>query len=583
RVFERSRVSAQLSASAPIDVLHYDFALAFDTAAGTLSGVAQVRLRVRVAGLTAVTLDLDEAMAVDEVRVDGTLATFTHVGEVLHIELPTALGAGAEPALAIAYGGTPGRASYDTGITITPTIVWSINEPVGARTWLPCVDDPADKATMTMTARLPIAMTAVSNGVLLGTPMDHGDGTRSTTWEESAPIATYLIALTARVYDTWEDEADGVPLFFYAYPEDRGRAAAGWSGSGPMMQAFAELFGPYPFGRYGMIEAPLNGGMEHQEITTMGPVTLDVGGSGLRNFFVSHELAHQWWGDFVTPESWDDIWLNEGFASYSEALFWEWAARAGLIDEHDPAAALAAYVEGIRRYYLSVHPGGTDASTLVAPDDLFGSTVYDKGALVLHMLRFVLGDEAFFAMLRAYAIEHAYGNVTTAALQQAAETVYGASLEWFFDEWVYAAGMPALGVTWRTVHTSNDSTVTFDAMQLQHGTQFTLPVDVRFVTDAGLVTERLWLRPEGFDPPSITVAGRVTGVDIDPDGWLLMDVVTFYDRRVGDGCDCSGTHGAPLWAVVVLLGWLSSRSLRASCTSRAPAHRPRADGTRSSA
>lgn len=563
RAMDPTRVSAPLSASAPIDVLHYDFALDVDAAAGSLAGTAHVLLRARVADLATITLDLDDAMAVDEVRIEGAPVTFTHVGSVLSVNVLAPLGEGDEMELSVDYGGTPVRASYGTGITISPSIIWSINEPVGARTWLPCIDDPADKATVTLTARLPTTMTAVSNGALAGPPIDHGDGTRSHTWEESAPIATYLVALTARTYETWEDEAVGVPLVFHAYPEHRGRAVAGWSGTGPMMQAFSELFGAYPFGRYGMVEAPLAGAMEHQEMSTMGEVTLDIGGSGLGNYFVSHELAHQWWGNSLTPENWDEIWLNEGFATYSEALFWEWAAGAGLIDDDDPAHALAAYVEGIRRYYLSTVWGGDDPSTLVAPDQLFGSTVYDKGALVLHMLRFVMGDAAFFSTLRTYAATYAYGNVTTAFFQQTAEAAHGESLAWFFDQWVYQSGMPRLGVTWRTVRSGDASTVTIDAMQLQHGIEVTMPVDVRFTTDAGPVVERLWLRPEGFDPPSVTVAGRVTDVEIDPEKWLLMDVVMLQDRPGAEGCGCGASPGLPVWAVLAACAVL--RVLRRNC------------------
>jgi aminopeptidase N len=366
---------------------------------------------------------------------------------------------------------------------------------------------------------VPDTLIVASNGVLED-ELNLPDGRKTYVWHEKYPIATYLVSLAISNYEVFSDyfrhgAGDSMEVAYFVYPEHVDTARVSFAVTVPMIEFFSTVFGPYPFidEKYGMAEFGWwSGAMEHQTCTSMGSRFLSR--SRVFDWVVAHELSHQWWGDSVTPEEWADVWLNEGFATYSEAL---WV-------EHESGSE--AYREDVARRVLSKGFRGA----LYDPEDLFGPTVYFKGAWVLHMLRRVMGDELFFDALRAYASDdaHRYKNATTADFQRVCEDYYGEALDWFFDEWVYGEGEPQYAYYWAKQGRKGATTVDLTLRQLQSGQVFTMPIDLRFslmssdstVTDT---TVTVW-NSTSLEHYRFEFAGSVTSLEIDPDVWILRSV-----------------------------------------------------------
>jgi aminopeptidase N len=296
-----------------------------------------------------------------------------------------------------------------------------------------------------------------------------------------------------------------MPVTYFVYPEDLEAAQADFVFTVPMIEYYSGLFGEYPFveEKYGMAEFGWSGAMEHQTCTSMSSGM--IRGDSSRTWVIAHELSHQWFGDLVTPAAWEDVWLNEGFATYCEALWLE------------HTEGFEAYRENITRRRSRFGFRGT----LYDPDDLFGITVYWKGAWVLHMLRYVMGDDAFFAALRDHAQdpEHSYKNATTEGFRSICERNHGSSLSWFFDEWVYGTGEPSYDYYWDT----RGNTVDVTLRQTQSEGVFTMPVELRFTTQRGDTTVSVW-NNERIQHYSFVFSDRVTSVALDPDEWILRSL-----------------------------------------------------------
>jgi len=304
--------------------------------------------------------------------------------------------------------------------------------------------------------------------------------------------------------------AESMRVVCYAYPEHEVGARLDFTNTIRMLEIYSDLFGLYPFvdEKYGMAEFGWSGGMEHQTCTSMGSVFF-AGTTRRDDWVVAHELAHQWWGDLVTPAEWADVWLNEGFATYAEALW---------VEETAGADSMRIYMSGWR-------PSWGFSGTLYDPEILFGATVYRKGGWVLHMLRGVMGDEKFFAALRDYGSEESfgYGNATTADFQRVCEDHYGGSLEWFFAEWVYDEGEPVYAYYWSTAGAGTDAGVDLSIRQVQTGRIFGMPIDVKFTFASGDTTVTVW-NDRAVTQHHFAFGREVVGVVLDPDQWILASV-----------------------------------------------------------
>jgi aminopeptidase N len=386
-------------------------------------------------------------------------------------------------------------------------------EPEGARLWFPCKDRPSDKALFETFVTVPDGLVVTSNGTLVETSA--ADGSRTFHWLESHPIATYLISVAIADYAMLTDDAGGIPLAHYVYRGMEGAAAIDFARTPDMIRVFQQYLGPYPFAKYGhSLFDNFRGAMEHQGNTSYGASLIT--GDNRYDRVVAHELGHQWFGDLVSPAEWEEIWLNEGFATWTEFLWTE---------AFDPAF-LPALMAGREDYWMDYEESAGRYSLYAPPDGyLFGSTVYQKGGWVVAMLRYQLGDEAFFAGIRDYLGAHAYDNARTADLKAALENASGQDLTPFFDQWVYGVGYPKYKVSWKSRGVgSGRYQVDLKIKQTQKGTPiFTIPLEVEVTGDGTSSRQRVAVTAKKSFA-SVCVDFEPKRVTVDPDNRVLGTV-----------------------------------------------------------
>ncbi len=302
------------------DVISYTLTIALDPDTRTIDAQCDVGMESTEAGLTQFTLDLIGLTVTGVVEDGGTAVSWTHENEELRVTPSSPMSLGESRLFSVSYEGMP-----TSGLRFTSSnggTVYTHSQPEDARGWFPCRDIPSDKADWYrghITA--PSDLLVASNGDLQGI-VDNGDGTSTTSYFLDYPVPTYLISLAVSDYAILEQTTpSGIPIKSFVYPSHYDDAAYDWANMPAMFEFFETVFEPYPFDTYGHAVAPFSGAMEHETMTTWSPNLVD----GLRSYesVVAHELAHQWWGDLVTCGTWMDIWLNEGAATYFDALFTE--------------------------------------------------------------------------------------------------------------------------------------------------------------------------------------------------------------------------------------------------------------------
>ncbi len=466
--------------------------------------------------------DFHDNMVVTETRINGSAVDFTLENDTLSLILPHTPMTGETLRAAISYHGVPEMGfiwGFDVRYHHEVPIVYTNTEPQASRTWWPCKDRPDDKFFADLAFIVPDSLIVASNGLLVETlPME---GHRMLyRWEGGYLTTTYLVSLAATNYATFEDtyhaqDDSEMPLVYYAYPEHLDRALSDWAFTPDVITFFAQLFGEYPFvdEKYGMAEYAWSGAMEHQTMTSMGAYLLNLDEPA--DWVVVHELAHQWWGDWVTCGTWRDIWLNEGFATYCEALWAEHVAGPDSLKQNMLAKKYDSF-----------------SGSIYDPNFIFNSTVYKKGAWVLHMLRHLVGDERFFNALRNYGERHAYGNAVTEDLRASFEETAAMSLDWFFDQWVYGTGRPTYRVLWNPVRETE--AIVEVRQTTTGGDYFKMPIDACFELEGGGEFRTvLWdSLPEQFF--TVELPGPAERLRIDPDAWLLADVLFVADPTAVD-------------------------------------------------
>lgn len=457
--------------------------------------------------------DLSGALTVEEVRHHGTSIAFTHADDLLTIALPSTLVPGQADSITISYAGEPPTSGFGSFVQAEHAgapIVWTLSQPYGARDWWPCDQRLANKAdSLDMLVVTPAGQRAAGLGVLVAED-ELPDGRSRFHWRHRHPVAYYLVAVAVTNYAAYSDIVDlgdhQVEILNYVYPENLAFAQQELSAAVGQMQLFSTLFGRYPFAdeKYGHAQFSWGGGMEHQTMSFMG---------SFHNEIVSHELGHQWFGNKVTCASWQDIWLNEGFATYMSALSYEALAPMYWMP-----------VKQMRRDAIVAQPDGSirrsDTTTVAS---LFNSRLtYLKASFVVHMLRWVCGDSAFFAGCRNYLNDPAlaWGVAGTADLRAHLEASSGRDLEEFFRDWYEGEGHPSYAVEW-----TQDATGVVQ-MRLDQTTShpsvgfFEMPVPVLFAngaTDSTVVLDHT----HNGQVFSFQLPFQADSAFFDPEIWLL--------------------------------------------------------------
>ena len=511
--------TAALASQEDFDVTHYFLNLTFDESQETVSGVVRVTATSLVDGLNLVSLNLLDNMNVTLVTRGLTPLFFTHGGNIVDVTLDQPFDDGESFEISLTYNGSPLSSGFGAfgwnkyGGSGQGEAVWSLSEPEGARNWWPCKDRPDDKALVEEWWTVRSDWTATGNGASSG--VDDLGAQKRYRWAATKPLTTYLVSIAGSDYQTFSHTytpiaGGSMPVDYFVYPEDFLDAQVSLSETVPMLEFFADTFGEYAFvaDKYGMSAFPFGGAMEHSTNTSYGYFLMN--GNNFYDWVNAHEIAHQWWGDSVSPETWPDIWLNEGFASHGEALWFEHLGGATVY--HDYMASLAQ---------------SSFDGPLYDPNNLFGSTVYNKGAWVLHILRGVTGDTGFFQGLRDWYSQRMDSTGNTAQFQATMEAVYGDSLDWFFEEWVYNANRPDYEFGYTTADVGGGvfrTYVRINQTQTNAGI-FTMPVRLTLVTGSGNDVRPVWHDSLEQDFVLETTQPPITLLFDDPE-WILKVAAT---------------------------------------------------------
>ena len=498
------------------DALHYDIELGFFPTQNRISGTTTITGKCVEAAMDSVPLHFHPGMTIIQVTCAGQEVGYSWISNDLTVELDRVYAVNDTFEVAVTYDGTPGTIVtplWPMGIS-WGNVIWSFTDPEGARIWYPCFDKPFDKATYSARYTVPEGWITASNGALDSTVT--AQGRTITYWNHPYQIETYLISIAISNYSQFSDSLNNIPFQYYVYTYHLGAAQIDFQPLPDMMQNYVERFGEYPFEKYGMAEAPIGGGMEHQTMTTIGDMMIT--GTGYGEFIFTHELSHMWWGDAVSLIDWPHMWLNEGFATYSEAIWAEY--RYGW-------DYFLYYVQNyIQNYYLNwENPSNRNPTFNPPPTLLFSPLTYEKPGSVLHMLRHMMGDEVFFATLQDYYTTYKYGLASSQDFQDVAESHYGDDLDWFFQQWIYEEGYPVF----EYFYTMNETSpgvwdVSFAVTQTQ---EEQLP-DFITMVDIGMfiggvqqetITDWIYSRNETFE---FQYSGpEPDSIVFDPDVWIL--------------------------------------------------------------
>ncbi|UJW31407.1 M1 family metallopeptidase [Saccharothrix sp. AJ9571] len=415
-------------------VTRYTLDLDYKVGPNRLSGHAVIE-GVATQALSRFSLDL-AGFRIGRVQVNGQSAKYTQRAGKLHVKPQRALQAGSVFMAEIRYTGNPhpiaSAAWGDIGWDELTDGALVASQPVGAPSWFPCNDHPSDKAAYRVSVTTSSAYTVLVTGNLLA----KRQGASTTTWvfERPEPTATYLMGVHIGRYEQVALATGPVPQFAAVPPRLRALFDRDFRRQSDMVDALEGFFGPYPFGEYVVVvtDDELEEPIEAQGLSVFGANLLD--GRGTHERLIVHELAHQWFGNSLTVAEWKHIWLNEGFATYAE---WLWAAESGGLSADVQARRWHAAMAGLPADLRIGDPG---------VEKLFDERVYKRGALTLHALRKLLGDLAFFALLKDWAQRYRHATVTTAQFTALAEEHAGRSLAAFFDEWLFSPALPPFPV-----------------------------------------------------------------------------------------------------------------------------------------
>lgn len=519
--FEQQRKGAVLNAPTNIHTLNYDVKYhrmewTVSPLVRYISGTVTTYFVPAGTGFNQMYFDLSNSLTVSSVTYHGTSCAFSQLSsQELLITLPLTLPVGVQDSVTVSYAGVPpntGFGSYATQNVCSNAVpaMWTLSEPYGARDWWPCKQDLNDKIDhIDVYITTPAPYKGIANGLMLSQTTSGSNITYH--WRHNYPIPAYLIAIAVSDYSVNETTlpltTGNLFMANYLYPCSSSSATAINSTLQPVMQLFINLYGSYPFSaeKYGHAQFGWGGGMEHSTVSFMG---------GFSHSLIAHELAHQWFGDKVTCGSWADIWLNEGFATYSEGMTYENGLGTN---------TWANWKQSKINSVTSQSGGSVWVDDTSSVSRIFSSRLsYDKGALLLHALRWKLGDVPFFQGVNNYLSDpaRAYGYGLTAHLKSHLEAVSGQDLTEFFADWYYGQGYPTYTIVWSQDGSQQVTVQLFQTPSHASVSFFNIPVPIRFNGPSGQNVTLV------FDPTSNgqtfteQLNFTVTSVEFDPQRWL---------------------------------------------------------------
>jgi aminopeptidase N len=509
------------------DLLHCNLEIELFPPTATLSGNNTMTVRSLVDGLAQFTFRLRSNLTISAITLNGTTsippASVQPVGNYgRQVNLDRIYNRDEIFTLRIDYGGAPVSLGFGSLVFSQQggaPLVYSLSEPYYAGTWWPVKDgdaldpgDNLDKFTIDTAIIAPAALTSVSNGLLVG--IDDLGTRRRFRWSTNYPTASYLVFFSTTAYNTWSSEyaypGGTMPVEFAIFSAaDSPSNRAAWERCIVMLETYRPIFGEYPFidEKYGIYHFGFGGGMEHQTYTGQGTFSERV---------TSHELGHQWWGDNVTCRTWHDTWLNEGFATYTEALW---------LERMPGSSGFPAYHSAMNSRRPSTVGDSVYVYDTTSVGRIFSSDfTYRKGAWVLHMLRHIVGDSTFFQILADYRATFQQSAATTDEFAAVAAATSGRDLNAFFQQWVYLPGAPTYEYGWRNITVAGSRYVQLFIHQVQSATYpvFAMPIDVRVNRPGGSIAT-LVQNFAAIQHYLIPVTASATGVVLDEWDWILIE------------------------------------------------------------
>jgi aminopeptidase N len=479
------------------DALHYRIKLDIDIYGKQLTGQNTVTLTPLRSDLKKVTLDAESLVVSDVLDGKGFPLSYTQGEDKLHINLARTYSYTDTVTFTVKYHLTEqvGGLKFIDKTETNPMQVSSDCWPNKARQWIPCYDYPHDKVTQEMIVTVDDVYKVLSNGELLSITKDGDIGKHTYHWKQSKPHSTYLINLSIADYLVIEDSLNELPVNYWVYQRHKADAQRSFAKTPYMIDFFNKLYGyEYPWEKYDqVVSAHQGGGAEATSATLLGEGAVTTSGEEIDFSFegiIAHEIAHQWWGDLITLRSWEHSWMNESFATYSDYLYkrYDWGEDEAAFDllRKKNAYLREAHTRYMRPIVFNQYEN---------PGQNFDSHAYPKGANVLHMLRFVLGDDTFFRVLSEFLHRYEFQAVSTQDFMQCAKDVSGLNLDWFFEQFLFHPGHAVFEVTknW------NESTkiLKVEIKQTQDKWEnvpiYRIPVNLGFYQKDGKTVEKVWL------------------------------------------------------------------------------------------
>jgi aminopeptidase N len=502
-----SKKALQSERSRTYDALHYRIAIRLDLDQKFFEGDTTISLTSLRDGLETCVLDAEEFRVTKVVSDYGEPLQFEQTEKELRVRMPLPLKLGETRSFTCSYQGRDPKIGlrFMAESANNPKLVFSDSFPDHVHHWFPCYDYPNDKVTNEIIATVKSSLKVAANGRLVSVSEDKPAGTVTYHWSQELPHSTYLIFLAAAPYVVVHDSYKSLPVNYWVYPQDEKKAIPTYGKTPKMIEFFNRIFGyDYPWQKYDQVSVPSGGGAESTSATAMTQ-SIMVDEENEPDFpaigIVSHELAHQWWGDLITLRSWAHTWMNESYGTYSDYLYhrYERGDDEGAVNLQDK---LNSYLREAKTRYI--RPIVTDRYD--APGDMFDRHTYPKGAMVLHMLRNLVGDESFFKILSHFLHRYAFDAVDTNDFIRSVKTVTGQNLDWFFDQWLYKPGHPVFNV--RSEWDDSRKMASVKVSQVQDFSRgvpvFRVPVAIAVTTPKGKITRTVWIRDkeETFEFPA---------------------------------------------------------------------------------